>query len=74
MKQDRKTNIERLKKWIDGNAGRRSGRTRADRDDFHKESLDKHESKIRDLEVKWWGSLGGVFVVAVTWFKSLFNA
>ncbi len=42
--------------------------------DFHKESLDKHESKIRDLEVKWWGSLGGVFVVAVTWFKSLFNA
>ena len=42
--------------------------------DFHKESIDQHEGKIRDLEVKYWGSLGGVFVVAVTWFKSLFNA
>ncbi len=42
--------------------------------DFHKESLDKHEGKIRDLEVKWWGSLGGVFVIAATWVKSLFNA
>jgi len=42
--------------------------------DFHKESLDKHEGKIRDLEVKWWGSLGGVFVIGVTWVKSLFHA
>lgn len=42
--------------------------------DFHKESLDKHEGKIRDLEIKWWGSLGGVFVIVGTWVKSLFNA
>lgn len=42
--------------------------------DFHKESLDKHEGKIRDLEVKYWGSLGGVFVIVASWVKSLFDA
>ncbi len=42
--------------------------------DFHKESLDKHEKKIENLEFKWLGSIGGVGVIIAGYLKSLFNA
>jgi len=39
--------------------------------DAHKESLDKHESKIYILEKKVWTSVGSLVLALGAWIKSL---